>query len=174
MIAAAEVDNSFVPKESSSMINLVKTIVDPEKKRELINHLSLVLTNTYILALKTFSYTSKLHEKINAELFAALKDQYDDMVYAVHQLSSSIRDLGYEIPDSLSHVRKFSEIIEENDSDSALLAELVRNNEKVVQLIKNGLQNTSDAGDDSTTHLLKKRMKKHESHAWLIKSAFLR
>jgi starvation-inducible DNA-binding protein len=141
-----------------------------QMRKRIVNLLSNLLVNTYILSLKTFNYHWNIQGRLFDLLHETAEEQYDDFMNAVNEIAERIRELGYEIPDTYSHVGKLSEMGNEDFDISSILADLVRRNDAIVNQVRTEIVYVAEAKDDKTYNLLMKRLKKHEENSKRFKS----
>ena len=149
----------------ATQFNDIELNVSFDKIKKVVNLLSLLLINTYILSLKTFNYHWHIRTKLFDRLHAIADEQYDDFMAAIRDISNRIHALGYEIPDTYAQVAKLSEINMDNKDIYFVANELIERNENIVRQIRYGMGHVADACDNVTYLLLMQRLRKHENNA---------
>lgn len=147
---------------------------DYYQRRKMVDFLSILLANTYVLAIKTYSSRDSIRRRASDDLNTIVKEQYNDLIKATGQLIKRIRSLGYEVPDSFSHVQKLSEISYEDYSKTSVVIDLMNSNENIAHLIRNQIPLISASEDRSSYGLLKRRLNRHERNAWELKKIYVR
>lgn len=144
--------------------------IAPENRKRIVNFLSTLLSSTQILAIKTFSFHWNMRGKLSAYLGATTKEQYDELVAAMNSIAERIRTLGYNVPDNFAHVMKLSDIDQLEYNQSAMLSELIRDNEKLATFIREQKELISSSHDEVSYHLLLERLKVHEKNVWTFRN----
>ena len=139
-------------------------------RKKIVDLLSLLFVNTYILSLKTFNYHWNIKGTLFDMLHEAADEQYDDFVCAITEIADRIRELGYEIPNTYAQVGRLSELETEDFNISSILTDLIRRNERIVQQVRKGIMYAAEAKDYLTFKLLMKRLKKHEENSRRFRS----
>lgn len=134
--------------------------------------LSKLLADTYLLYLKTHGY----HWNVTGATFRALhllfEEQYREQWEALDEIAERIRSLGELAPQSYSAFANLSAIKDGYASldSEAMVAELMHDNETVLATIRGAFKTAEAVGDQATMDMLNARTAAHEKHAWMLRA----
>jgi starvation-inducible DNA-binding protein len=146
--------------------------LDHDKRREIAEHLSRLLADSYTLYLKTHNY----HWNVTGPLFNTLHSmfevQYTELAAAVDEIAERIRALGVRAPGSYKEFADLASVRESGGGETAtdMIRELVEGQETVVRTARQAFPVASVANDEPTADLLTQRMQLHEKNAWMLRS----
>jgi starvation-inducible DNA-binding protein len=143
-----------------------------EAKRECAAALSKVLSDTFVLYLKTHNFHWNVEGPQFRGLHEMFEEQYRNLWDSIDDIAERIRALGQLAPGTTRKFRELAEI-KENDQIPApieMLRELVNDNETTTRTIRAALSTTQAAGDEATAGLLADRLIYHEKQLWMMKS----
>ncbi len=143
-----------------------------QAKRECAEALSKVLSDTFVLYLKTHNFHWNLTGPRFRGLHKMFEEQYRDLWNSIDDIAERIRALGQPAPGTTAKFKELAEI-KENDRIPAateMLHELVTDNETVIRTIRAALSTAQAAGDEATVGLLADRLTYHEKQLWMMKS----
>jgi starvation-inducible DNA-binding protein len=150
----------------------IKTGIDEEYRKEIVDGVSRVLGNTYTLYLKTHNF----HWNVTGPMFQTLhlmfEQQYTELATAVDLVAERIRALNAPAPGSYSAFSKLTSIPEETGVPKAedMIRQLVDGHEIVIRVARNVFPVAEKAGDQVTLDLLTQRLQVHEKTAWMLRS----
>ncbi len=142
------------------------------KNNSVVAELSVVLSDTYILALKTQNY----HWNVTGPMFAMLHElfgkQYDDLSAVVDDVAERIRALGAPAPGSFAVFSKHSSLREETGAPSsvAMIRNLVKDHETTLANIQDALSAAQKAADEATADMLIGRIEWHQKALWMLRA----
>lgn len=154
----------------------MSTTSTPKKSPDLqkvADELSHLLADSYVLYTKTQNY----HWNVTGQHFYSLHklfdEQYNELAEAIDVIAERIRALKAPVSASLSNFNKLSSIKEETGSPSAeaMVKQLTKDHEAMVQHIMIMLKNAEKADDQGTMDLLIDRLRVHEKAAWMLRSS---
>lgn len=134
--------------------------------------LSNVLSDTFILYLKTHNY----HWNVTGPMFHTLhlmfEEQYNELWLAVDAIAERIRSLGFIAPGSYKEFSKLGYLQESDGKTSAneMIGELLRDHETTARTVRSALSVARTAVDAPTEDLLTQRLAAHEKAAWMLRS----
>jgi starvation-inducible DNA-binding protein len=134
----------------------IKTGIDEEYRKEIVDGVSRVLGNTYTLYLKTHNF----HWNVTGPMFQTLhlmfEQQYTELATAVDLVAERIRALNAPAPGSYSAFSKLTSIPEETGVPKAedMIRQLVDGHEIVIRVARNVFPVAEKAGDQVTLDLL--------------------
>lgn len=134
--------------------------------------LSKVLSETYILFLKT----QHCHWNVTGPLFISLhlmfEDQYREMIDAIDEVAERIRSLGEYVPTNFLNLSEYVKA-EENKGlidYQGMICDLSVATQLMIAHLRQGV-NEVQSGEDSATHdLLSRRLVTHEKNLWMLQS----
>ena len=148
--------------------------ISEEDRKSIVDGLSRLLSDTYVLYLKTHNF----HWNVTGPMFNSLHlmfmDQYNEQWTALDQIAERIRALGFAAPASYADFARLSSIKEGPAVDGgdwrAMVQQLVSGNEAVCRTAREVLEIADDADDAPTEDLLTQRLQTHEKYAWMLRS----
>lgn len=149
-----------------------KTSTKHTLSQEVIDGLSHLLADTYVLYVKTQNF----HWNVRGPNFAAyhkmFEEQYVALADAVDLLAERIRALKAPAPGSLSEFLKLASLEEAENTISAekMIAELASDHEALGTSISGLFHLAQDAGDEVTLDLFIQRKTEHDKFAWMLRS----
>jgi starvation-inducible DNA-binding protein len=147
--------------------------LDKKARQSIATVTSVLLSNTYMLQLKTQYY----HWNVTGPHFIQLHElfgaQYSLISAAVDEIAERIRALGFVTPGTF---REFSEIssLKEDKSPPAnwqgMVKNLVESHEAIVRHIRDNIAVIQKHGDEGTADVFIGRQQEHEKMAWMLRS----
>ncbi len=131
-----------------------------------------VLSNYYILLIKTQNYHWNVQGPHFLSYHEMLEDQYKDLFEAIDLVAERIRKLGFLVVASAEKFRENAEIKEErlNPSANEMLGFLLQDHEYIICLLREGIKQIQDLGDEGTVDMLTGQIRDHEKTAWILRS----
>lgn len=148
-----------------------------EKSREelLIEHLSSILADTYLL----YTKTQGCHWNVVSPLFYALhklfEEQYRELAEAVDLLAEQIRTLGSLAPASLQQFLELSTLDEMRVPQEAplMIKSLSDDHKKIAHRLRTGVQLAEELQDVAVADLYTDRIRQHDKMRWMLESHVL-
>ena len=129
-----------------------------------------VLSDTYMLAIKTQNAHWNLRDPGFIGMHELLDQQYQGLQEAIDVLAERIKALGGRAPGSMKEFISLSRLTESNEivtlKDTVLL--LSADHKKISSLMLDHIQSMSGQGDEGTIDLLVERIRDHDHQAWLL------
>lgn len=144
-----------------------------ETAHEIAQSLQYVLSDTFMLYLKTHTYHWNVEGPQFFEFHKLFEEQYTDMWHAVDKIAERTRSIGERAP--LSHnIVEMSTIPSKINpiSSKDMLKDLALSQSHLLNTLKSALSYVQDAEDEATADLLIKRISAHEKQLWMLKSCF--
>jgi starvation-inducible DNA-binding protein len=143
-----------------------------QAKKECAEALSKVLSDTFVLYLKTHNFHWNVVGPQFLAIHGMLEEQYRDLWNSIDDIAERIRALGTLAPGTTTKLTEMSEIRENEKVPAAqdMLRELVADNETVARTMRASLSTAQAAGDEATAGLLTDRLTYHEKQIWMMKS----
>ena len=144
----------------------------PTKSNAVVGQLSELLSDSYILYLKTQNF----HWNVTGPMFTTLHGlfmaQYTELATAIDEIAERIRALGAFAPGSFAEFRTQSAVKEAAGHPSAkeMIKALLADQEKIVALSHKLFASAEAAKDQATADLATRRQNAHEKNAWMLRS----
>ena len=146
-----------------------------EKEMNGIEHLRRVLSDTFVLYMKTYA----VHWNYTGSNFFSIhrltEEQYKELAEAVDEIAERVRALGHQAPISLEAMLESSDLKEIGNgkmAGGAMLEELARGHDLLAKRAKEAADATEEGDDDFSNDMMVGRIGAHEKAAWMIKSMF--
>jgi len=148
------------------------TGISTEDRAKIVESLSTVLADAYMLYLKTHNF----HWNVTGPLFSSLhvmfEEQYTEQWNALDEIAERIRALGHFAPATYKRYAELSSITEEPEvlSSKEMIRQLVDGNEILIRTLRAGVRVADELDDYPTADMLTTRMEVHEKNAWMLRS----
>ena len=132
-----------------------------------------VLSDTYVLMVKTHGYHWNVLGKYFASLHALFGDQYKALFEAADDLAERLRALDVPAPGSFEAFLENTAVEEETGvplTAEAMIKDLMKSHETVRQRLIKAADDADEADDIGTEDLLVGRLRAHEKMIWMLKS----
>lgn len=151
-----------------------KAVIDRTVSQEICHILSQILSNTYILYVKTQNFHWNLIDLRFFSLHKAFEDQYKDLAEATDTLAERIRALHLYAPGSMREFLKQGTLKEAEYqlSGNEMLQDLIQDHEEIATQIRPKIKQLQNWGDESSAEVLIQRLKIHEKTAWMLRAHF--
>jgi len=146
--------------------------ISEEDRKSIVEGLSRLLSDTYVLYLKTHNF----HWNVTGPMFRTLhlmfEEQYNELALAVDLIAERIRALGHVAPGSYGDYARLTSISESQGVPKAqdMIRELVQAHETVCRTARSLFPLADAAADEPTADLLTQRLQVHEKTAWMLRS----
>lgn len=139
-------------------------------------HLAHVLSDTYVLAVKTHGYHWNVTGPHFAELHAFFGAQYEELLAAADVIAERIRALGL-MPDGSMDAFLQNTVVKEADAKpltaAAMLEDLLNSHKLASARIKAAADFADDIDDIGSEDLMVQRLQAHDKASWMIRSHLL-
>jgi len=135
-------------------------------------HLSWVLSDTYLLLIKTHGF----HWNVTGELFPQLhtlfEGQYNELFAAVDEIAERIRALGTFAPGSAAAFHSQTEVRETTTLPNAkgMVKDLLVANENLRARVAEAGDLAGEVGDKASEDLMNARLRAHDKAIWMLRS----
>jgi starvation-inducible DNA-binding protein len=104
------------------------------------------------------------------ELFGKV---YEEVYGSIDPFAEKIRALGTFVPASLTKFNMLSQIEDETNilPKDQMVAELLQDNTKLIQIFKMVYNRAEDAGEHGFSNFLAERMDAHRKHGWMLSAS---
>jgi starvation-inducible DNA-binding protein len=136
---------------------------------EAVRQLTVVLADTYNLAVKTHGAHWNAHGPDFFRLHSAFEKQYQALIAAADLLAERIRALDSVAPGSMRQLLALSSIGDPPAADGQLLVEALRDDHRMLaENCRAALAAAGEAGDDVTVEMMTTRIAEHDKAAWML------
>ena len=148
------------------------TGINTEDRAKIVESLSTVLADAYMLYLKTHNFHWNVTGPMFSTLHVMFEEQYTEQWNALDDIAERIRALGHFAPATSKRYAELSNIKEEPEVLSAkeMIRQLVEGNEILVRTMREGVKVADELDDFPTADMLTTRMEVHEKNAWMLRS----
>jgi starvation-inducible DNA-binding protein len=150
----------------------INTGIPAEQRAGIVQGLSKLLADTYVLYLKTHSFHWNVEGPMFQTLHQMFMEQYTETWNAVDLIAERIRSLGEYAPGTYREYARLTRIKETEGVPRAeeMVQLLIEGQEAVVRTAREALSVADAANDQPTLDLLTQRMQIHEKNAWMLRS----
>lgn len=148
--------------------------IDSKKRKAIIEGLTGVLADTFVLYYKTHAYHFNVEGEDFREYHLMFEDQYNELWKAVDEIAERVRTLDAYAPVSLKSLLGQASLKEsgQNIRDARQMAkDLADDHEEISQSLAKIINLADDANDLATADLLTQRLGSHEKTAWMLRSS---
>lgn len=148
------------------------TGINTEDRARIVESLSTVLADAYMLYLKTHNFHWNVTGPMFSTLHVLFEEQYTEQWNALDDIAERIRALGHFAPATSKRYTELSSIKEEPEvlSSKEMIRQLVEGNEVLVRTLRAGVKVADELDDFPTADMLTARMEVHEKNAWMLRS----
>jgi starvation-inducible DNA-binding protein len=139
---------------------------------ELIVALKKVLADTFVMYYKAHSYHWNVEGSDFPQYHSFLNDLYEEIFGAVDTIAEHIRQIDGYTPTSLTELKSYSMISEDEDVVSAIsmMNRLLDANNLVLASLMMAYQAAEQATEIGLSNFLQDRVAAHQKHGWMLKS----
>ena len=150
----------------------INTGISAEQRSAIVQSLSRLHADTYVLYLKTHSFHWNVEGPMFQTLHQMFMDQYTETWNAIDLIAERIRSLGEYAPGTYREYARLTRIKETEGVPRAeeMIRLLIDGQEAVVRTAREALSVADEANDQPTLDLLTQRMQVHEKNAWMLRS----
>jgi starvation-inducible DNA-binding protein len=150
----------------------INTGISAEQRGAIVQALSRLLADTYVLYLKTHSFHWNVEGPMFQTLHQMFMEQYTETWNAIDLIAERIRSLGEYAPGTYREYARLTRIKETEGVPRAeeMVRLLVEGQEALVRTAREALSVADEANDQPTLDLLTQRMQVHEKNAWMLRS----
>jgi starvation-inducible DNA-binding protein len=135
--------------------------------------LSILLADTYALALKTQNYHWNVTGPEFYSLHKLFEEQYESLHDAADELAERIRALGVYAPGGFAEFAQLTNISDAKKGSTAktMLQDLAKSHAAVVKQANKVIKAAESVGDSSTIDMVVGRIEDHDKQAWMLNSS---
>ena len=150
----------------------INTGIPAEQRSAIVQALSRLLADTYVLYLKTHSFHWNVEGPMFQTLHQMFMEQYTETWNAIDLIAERIRSLGEYAPGTYREYARLTRVQETEGVPRAeeMVKLLIEGQEAIVRTAREVLEVADAANDQPTLDLLTQRMQVHEKNAWMLRS----
>jgi starvation-inducible DNA-binding protein len=159
--------------ETSPQTDDVDIGIEKEGRKTVAKQLSKILTDTYLLTIKTHIY----HWNVVGPLFHSIhemtEEQYEDLFEACDTIAERIRALGFPAPITQNGLLSDGSIQFDaiNPSAKQMIDDLITDHETLVRKMRKAAEAAEDDAEDLVTaDMLIERLTVHEKYIWMLRA----
>ncbi len=135
-------------------------------------HLSWVLSDTYVLMVKTHAFHWNVTGQLFPQLHTLFETQYNELFEAADEIAERIRALDAHAPVSMGDFLTHTQVKESTGVPGAMamVKELLKYNESTRVRIAEACDFAGEVGDKGSEDLLVGRLKAHDKAMWMLRS----
>jgi starvation-inducible DNA-binding protein len=140
---------------------------------QMAKHLVNVVSDTYLLMIKTHGYHWNVTGPLFPQLHAFLETSYNELFVAADEVAERIRALDFFAPggpDVFKHHTLVKEASENPPSAPAMLKDLLKTHESVRDRIEEARAFANEIEDVATEDMLNGRLRAHDKTIWMIRA----
>lgn len=149
--------------------------ISSENSKGIIDILNKILADEYVLYTKTRNYHWNVTGLQFNDLHKFFEAQYGEIDGIIDEVAERSRSLGGKAVATLTEFVGTSRVKEQSDTypeAKTMLKNLLDDNEKIIQVLRQDLETCTKLGDAGTSDFLTGLMEQHEKMAWMLR-AFL-
>ncbi len=147
--------------------------LSPNSRQKVIDELSGVIADQYVLYTKTRNYHWNVTGEDFAQYHKLFEEQYSAIDEDIDDVAERIRTLGGKTSATLTEFIK-SATLKEHPSKyppaKTMIANLLADHETVIRRLRKGIEICGEANDVGTEDFLTQLMEKHEKTAWMLRA----
>jgi starvation-inducible DNA-binding protein len=150
----------------------INTGIPPAQRAAIVQGLSRMLADTYMVYLKTHSFHWNVEGPMFQTLHVMFMEQYTETWNAIDLIAERIRSLGEYAPGTYKEYARLARVKETDGVPRAedMVRLLIEGQEAIVRTAREVLPVADEANDEPTLDLLTQRMQVHEKNAWMLRS----
>jgi len=156
------------------MMDKVSIGISEKNRQGVVNILSKVLADQYVLYTKTRNYHWNVTGEDFSEYHKLFADQYGALDEDIDDVAERIRELGGKTPATLSEFTKMTRLKEhpgKYQKANVMIANLLSDHEQIIQTLRKDIEACDDKYEDvGTEDFLTGLLEKHEKTAWMLRS----
>lgn len=150
----------------------MKKTTEIKNRSNIIDGLSCLLADTYLLYLKTQNFHWNVTGPTFISLHQMFEEQYEQLADAADVIAERIRALQAPAPGSFAEFLKLTSLEEADSGISAeeMLHALLKDHESMSEASNRMIQTAEEDGDEVTVDMLIERKSEHDKTAWMLRS----
>ncbi len=148
--------------------------ISAEKRAAVAQRLGLLLADQHALYMKLRNYHWNVTGMFFQPLHELFQEQYEKLEEQIDDIAERIRSLGFFAPGSMEEFARMTRLEETGHLDGnahKMIANLLRDNEAVIQTLRHDVSLMADEYQDvGTEDFLTGLMEEHEKMAWMLRA----
>lgn len=146
--------------------------INEKNIKKIVDGLSHVLANTYIIYLKTQKFHWNVIDQRFYSLHKMFEEQYEELAEATDIIAERIRMLESPTPATMKDFLKLASIKETENypNGQQMIKILVNDHEQIIREIRPQIAECTDMHDDGTSDMYISRVRAHEKMSWMLRS----
>ena len=140
---------------------------------QMAKHLVEVLSDTYMLMIKTHGYHWNVTGPTFSQLHTLFEGQYTELFAAADEVAERVRALDVAAPGSTEAFKNHTSIKEagrEPLTATAMLKDLIKSHEQIHDRISEARVFAGEIGDTATEDLMNQRLAAHDKTLWMLRA----
>lgn len=145
----------------------------PKSRKEVAKILNNLLSDVFLLYIKTLKYHWNVHGIVFHDFHALFKEQYEALLDISDDIAERARALGEPSFGSMTEFAKHTRLKEEPGKipDAlGMIKQLLEDHETIIRQMREDLETCADLGDMGTNNFLTEIMERHEKIAWMLRA----
>ena len=150
----------------------LSTGISKADRKEVAEHLSAILTDTYFLTIKSHVYHWNVVGPVFHAIHVLTEEHYQDLFAAADVIAERIRALGFHAPiaDAAGPAEAVVSLNTPAKSAHDMVADLVKDHEAAIRKMRDAAE-IAEKHDDFVSHdMLVARLTFHEKAVWMLRS----
>ncbi len=150
----------------------LETGLGGDARKELAESLAKVLSDTYVLLVKTHVYHWNVVGPLFLPIHQLTEEHYNDLFKATDEIAERVRALGHVTPVSFTAMESKTKLEEETGKITAeeMIEQLADDHEKMVRRFREITKAAADVDDYVTHDMLNARLAFHEKAIWMLRA----
>lgn len=147
-------------------------IQNEKSQSQIIEGLSQILADTYVLYVKTQNFHWNIIDSRFAMLHKLFEKNYEQLAEQIDELAERIRKIDGISPGSMREFLEFSTLDESNSnlSGDEMIDRLYKDHKTIISHLRTNIAEAQKNSDEGTADLLIQQLREHEKVAWMLKS----
>jgi starvation-inducible DNA-binding protein len=140
---------------------------------QMAKHLVNVLSDTYLLMIKTHGYHWNVAGPLFPQLHPFLETQYTELFAAADDVAERIRAIGFPAPGSTEAFKHHTAVKEAGErplSATAMIKDLIASHEQTCERIEEARAFADEINDQGSEDLMIARLRAHEKDLWMLRA----
>ena len=140
---------------------------------QMAKHLVNVVSDTYLLTIKTHGYHWNVTGPDFPQLHKLLESQYNELFEAADLVAERIRGLDCYAPGSARVFHNHTAVKEANDQPpnaKTMINDLIKTHEQVRERIEEARAFANEIGDTATEDIMNSRLEAHDKTLWMLRA----
>jgi len=164
-------------QKTETFIENVKIGIDENNRQAVIEMLTTLLSDEYVLYTKTRNYHWNIVSPHFNDYHKFFEGQYDEIAVIIDDVAERIRQLGGKAIATLEELKSHSRLSEhpgKYPGDKEMFSNLIQDHESIIRNLRIDLEKSDKSFHDmGTSDFLTGLMENHEKMAWMLRATSL-